>query len=193
MTEHKATEKFDAQIATLMYRVGFLLQAVSLLKRSLEGNPPLTRKVGKDERTLRVILNDYIITSLVALFDEKDRKVISLTTIHTRFKKQFPDKVFQGYIYELKEFRKKHGPDLARFEKNRNLMTAHFGGGKEQLGYEDHVAKNIGELLGTKSPVAKKDSLKFINPVGLVEMEIIKDFKKLKQILENLHLEKLSS
>src|SRR3989344_8361813 len=182
----KTYKEFEGQLAALEMVVIYLDRAIFLLRRSIEGKISVTNK--RDSDILRLALTHYIVTNLASLFDYKNRRVNSLGNIAQHFKEHFPSHLFSEYTTSIEEFRKKHAKDLERIRKNRHLSTAHLGASKEeQLGWPLHVAKNIDRLLGTKSSVAKSDSLRFITPYQLFEMPIIENVPRLEKILEELN------
>jgi len=186
MTPKEAYKEFEEQLAALEVVVLYVSRTISLLRRSVEGKIPITNK--QDSDMIRVALTHYIVNNLNALFDDKDRKVNSLKNITKRFEGHFPTNVFSEYAASVEEFRAKHLKDLERIQKNRHLSTAHLGASREErLGWPPHVAKNMDRLLGTKSSVAKSDSLRFITPYQLFEMPIIENVPRLEKILEELN------
>lgn len=187
MTQQEAQKEFEGQIVALELVVMYLGQAVSLLRRSIEGKLPITKK--KDSDLIRLALTHYIVNNLNALFDNRGKKVNSLSRIAKRFEKDFPNNFFVKYDNSISDLRIKYVVDLERVEKNRHLSTAHLGADKnEHLGWPPHVAKNLDELLGTQSPIAQNDPLCFITPFQLFDMPIIQAIPEIKSILEELQV-----
>lgn len=189
--QQEAQKEFEGQLAALELVVMYLGQAISLLRRSNEGKVSLVGR--KDNTLVRIVLTHYIVNNFNSLFDDKDRKVNSLSNIPKRFKKYFPSNFFSEYVVSVEDLRIKYASDLERIAKNRHLSTAHLGADKnERLGWPPHVAKNMDELLGTQSPVAQKDSLQFITPFQIFEMPIIEALPSLKNIVEELQIKFLT-
>lgn len=191
MTPKEVQKEFEAQIATLELVVMYLDQAVSFLLRSIEGKLSLKNK--KDSDLMRLVLTHYIVNNLNALFDNKDKKVNSLSNIAKRFEKHFPNNFFSEYATSIADLRIKYAPDLERIEKNRHLSTAHLGADKnERLGWPPHVAKNMDKILGTQSSIAQKEALQFITPFQIFDMAIIQAIPRIKDILEELQVKFLT-
>lgn len=189
MTPQKAQKEFEGQLAALELVVMYLDQAVSLLRRSVEGKLSLKHK---DNDIVRIVSTHYIVNNLNALFDNKEKRN-SLSNIAKNFEKHFPNNFFSGHVTSIGDLRIKYAADLERIKKNRHLSTAHLGADKnERLGWPPHVAKNIDEILGTQSPVAQKDSLRFITPFQVFDMSIIQAIPKIKGILEELQIKFLT-
>jgi hypothetical protein len=187
MATKKVQEKFESHLAALELVVMYLHQSVSLLLRSIEGKLPIKNK--KDSDLLRLALTHYIVNNLNALFDDKGKNVNSLSKIAKRFENNLPKDFFFEYLISIEKLRKEFAADLERIKKNRDQSTAHLGADEyEQLGWAPRVAKNMDELLGTRSSVAQKKSLEFITPYQIYVMPIIQALPKIKNTLEELRM-----
>lgn len=185
MTPQEARAEFEGQLAALELVAMYLGQTVSLLRRCVEGEISLLGK--KDNDLMHIAFTHYIVNNLFALFDDGSRDVNSLTRVAKRFKSHFPHNFFSEYLTSVEKFRTRHAVDLERIGKNRNLSTAHLGASKkEQLGWPPHIAKNIDQILGTQSSVAQNDSLRFITPLSIFEMPVMRDILEIESILEEL-------
>lgn len=187
MTPKETQKEFEGQLAAIEIVVIFLGRAISLLRRSIEGKISLKNKGDVD--LMRLALTHYIVNNLAALFNDKNRKVNSLPNIAKHLERHVPNNFFLEHNVSTAEFIRKYADDLERIEKNRHLSTAHLGASKnERLGWSPQLAKNIDEILGTQSSVAKNDSLRFITPYQLLDMPIIQSIPEIKSIVENLNL-----
>ncbi len=184
MTPYEARKKFDSALAALELEVAHTKDCIDLLGKSIQGK--LQRfKNPKETRCLRLALTHEITNCLALLFDNKSKDINSLYRIAIRFKDHLPMNMFTEYERGLAEYANKHLKDIARIEKNRNLSSAHLGI-REQLGWTENVAKNIDKILGTESTVAVNESLLFITPAQIFDMQIVEDTNVIVCLLEAL-------
>ncbi len=190
MVSKKVLEKFYSQVATLEIVVDRLDRAIKLLKcQKIKFNTEI------DEREKFIIedaLTYYIVVGLASLFDNKDKRVISLEKISARFKKDFPQNFFSEYVVDIESFKNSHKKDLDRIEKNRHLMMAHLSGGKERLGYDQSTGQRISNIFGTRPNIALEDKYLFITPISIFKMAIIDAVGEIKKILGELELKRLN-
>ena len=178
-------EKFERQFAALQIVVLNIIQTASLLSRLLTKEEISLSK--KDNGCIQLALTHYVVNNLAALFDNHKKDANSLIRITKRFEKDFPGGFFSEYTTQIENFQRKHITDLERVEKNRNLSSAHLGANEEEeLGWSSDFAKRIDRILGTKSSVAKNNSLVFITASELSRMSIIMNIEELEDVLEGL-------
>ena len=128
-------KEFEGQLAALDVVVIYVDRAISLLRRSIEGQITITNK--HDSDIMRHTLTHYVVNNLAALFDE-DRRVNSLITIASRFKKQFPNNFFSEHIKATEDFKNKYDSDLKRIRKNRQPISERPQSSRETKQHAHH-------------------------------------------------------